>query len=233
MCRFKILVPNKNIIVSCGKCDDCIKSKSAVWVTRMQLEQQHHDQSLFVTLTYNSQCLPANNTLKPDDVTLFWKRLRKRLDKYNIKIRYFLVGEYGETRDRPHYHAIIFGIGKEFTKIIDQSWGKGFIYTGECNEKTIAYVANYATKKQQLNKEPNYDKETGQKRYPVYFRSSNRYGIGYKYADNMIKKLNQVKDFEIDNKIVINNKTKTIGTYLFNRIKNGVQWLKKKSRKAT
>lgn len=44
-------------------------------------------------------------------IQLFLKRLRKRLsDKYQIKkgaFRYFIVGEYGEKRHRPHYHGLL------------------------------------------------------------------------------------------------------------------------------
>jgi len=44
------------------------------------------------------------------DVQLFIKRLRKEQDsRGSSKIKYYLVGEYGDLTKRPHYHAAIFG----------------------------------------------------------------------------------------------------------------------------
>lgn len=51
----------------------------------------------------------TDGDLHREDITNFIKRLRKFLDKDDIKIRYFGCGEYGDLGKRPHYHLIIFG----------------------------------------------------------------------------------------------------------------------------
>jgi len=60
---------------------------------------------------------PAHaDSLIKRDVQLFVKRLRKDQDARGLaKIRYYLVGEYGDQTKRPHYHAAIFG--EDFTTI--------------------------------------------------------------------------------------------------------------------
>lgn len=49
------------------------------------------------------------------------KRLRKSYEK---PIRYFACGEYGDEKERPHYHAILYGIGinKEDREYIKRAW---------------------------------------------------------------------------------------------------------------
>ena len=48
--------------------------------------------------------------LSKDDVQKFLKRLRKKLSKYDedCRIKYFIKGEYGDEKARPHYHGIVF-----------------------------------------------------------------------------------------------------------------------------
>lgn len=73
---------------------------------RLLLEMRRYEYSYFVTLTYSNLTLPRNEngvpTLSKSDLQKFFKRLRKR-----ISFKYFAVGEYGEDKGRPHYHAII------------------------------------------------------------------------------------------------------------------------------
>ena len=120
--------------VPCGQCHGCRLERSRQWALRCVHEAQLHDQSSFITLTYDDEHLPEGATLVKRDFQLFMKRLRKAL--HPIKIRYFMCGEYGENAfqgtfsqdkrrratqekhlqqykisalGRPHYHAIIFG----------------------------------------------------------------------------------------------------------------------------
>lgn len=67
-----------------------------------------NQECFFVTLTYADSVLPDSGTLNPDDVKKYIKRLRKNT---GVKLRYFLVGEYGEKTHRPHYHIIFFTNG--------------------------------------------------------------------------------------------------------------------------
>lgn len=109
------------IEVPCGKCLGCRLDYSRHWADRMMLEMQNHEESYFITLTYNDEHIPWNpmpdadtgeiidsvHTLRKRDLQLFLKRLRKH---FSDKILYFACGEYGEHSSRPHYHLIVFGL---------------------------------------------------------------------------------------------------------------------------
>lgn len=135
-------------------------------------------------------------------ITLFMKKLRKELDKYNIKFSYFAVGEHGDKKKRAHWHIIFFGIdnkilngvnignsGKNktiyYSKLIEKCWNYDKMNIGihtisDVNSKTIKYVANYTMKKMYKN-----EKE----KYPTIMRFSNQSKIGIKYARKYHKNL--------------------------------------------
>lgn len=87
--------------VPCGSCIGCRINKTSQWTFRLLLEQKNWDKASFITLTYDDDHLPSDASLHPEDLTLFWKRLRKNLD--GRKIKYFACGEYGDATQRPHY----------------------------------------------------------------------------------------------------------------------------------
>lgn len=101
-----------------------------------------HGDALFTTLTYDDDQVPKS--LSKRHLQLFLKKLRRRMDPH--KIRYFACGEYGEEEGRPHYHALLYGVSHWHIPLIEESWGKGFVYNGEVNEKTINYVTGYILK---------------------------------------------------------------------------------------
>jgi hypothetical protein len=130
----------------------------------------------------------------------FMKRLRKR---YGKKIRFFHCGEYGEKNNRPHYHAIIFGMDfedKELFQVRDeirlytsenlaQLWPYGFSTIGTVTMESCAYVARYVTKKQKgKDAEKHYirwDPLTGEgiPIEPEYATMSRKPGIGKTWFD--------------------------------------------------
>lgn len=72
-------------------------------------------------------------------------------------IRYYACGEYGDGQ-RPHYHAIVFGLGKHpkcdpkkriclDECVLKKAWEEGFIYCGTVTPASIRYVSNYVLKK--------------------------------------------------------------------------------------
>lgn len=82
------------------------------------------------------------------DVQLFNKRLRKHIDrKYNEKIRYYIVGEYGHKSLRAHWHIIYF-CRKEFQDVFNERfvcslWEKGRVDTDRCKGGAVNYCAGY------------------------------------------------------------------------------------------
>lgn len=142
-------------------------------------ESQMHKISSFISLTYNNQNIPKYNSLIPKDLTLFIKKLRKKL--YPKKIRYFACGEYGIKTKRPHYHSIIFGYWPEDVKYYKQTnqkdnlytsdsltkiWGKGHVVIGSVTFESASYTASYVTKK-----------ITGEKSFSHYGLREPEYGV--------------------------------------------------------
>lgn len=126
----------------------------------MEREMEVSKTAYFVTLTYAPETIPYNKyghkTLCKDDLTKFFKRLRRNHERSGFvienftnnlrptdKIRYYACGEYGEERDRPHYHAIIFNTSQ---KAIEKSWKLGQTHIVKANANTIGYVMKYLDK---------------------------------------------------------------------------------------
>lgn len=154
-CKNPIYV--NGIIAPCGKCFSCRRKYRRQWQLRLQHELLSYEGcAMFLTLTYNKDNLPLNNTLVKKDVQDFLKRLRKYYK--DIKIRYFAVGEYGDEKFRPHYHLIIYGLRAPEQKkksslnfkyslfLAEKIWKKGYCYVGYVNSQCIAYVSKYILK---------------------------------------------------------------------------------------
>lgn len=148
----------RTVEVPCGKCPACRKEKSKAWALRMVVESLYWKECIFLTLTYDDDhiptCAPTLTsqghltlpfTLCKDDVQRFWKRLRKAI--YPRKIRYYLCGEYGDNTFRPHYHAVVFGLGYADRPVVESCWRDGFVYLEDVNLATCNYVAGYVQKK--------------------------------------------------------------------------------------
>lgn len=143
------LTTTDKIPVPCGKCPPCMKRRTSGWSFRLVKEGDVSKSALFVTLTYNTENVPITEkgymSLSKVDVQKFFKRLRKQTDN---KIKYFIVGEYGTEKMRPHYHAILFNANAE---IIYRAWMKdlkpiGTIYIGTVSEASIGYTLKYMQK---------------------------------------------------------------------------------------
>ncbi len=161
----------------CGQCLPCRINKRRVWTHRLMLESFCHDLSCFVTLTYDDEHISENHSLVKRDVQLFMKRLRKAFEPR--KIRYYLAGEYGETTSRPHYHAILFGVGISDGEVIGNCWPHGHIMVGTCSRESIQYVAGYVTKKC-------VGKSDALGRLPEFSFMSRKPGLGAPALDNVV-----------------------------------------------
>ena len=177
------------LLVPCGRCLACRISKRREWSLRMLHELADYDDAMFLTLTYNDDNLPPNGSLVKADLQKFFKRLRKRLDADGRKIRYFACGEYGEQTQRPHYHAIIFGLSlrDEDKQLVMDSWDKMSWHVPQIRKQafgmvepdSIAYVAQYIDKKYTGDlARTEYEEKN---REPVFKVSS--LGIGKKFCD--------------------------------------------------
>ena len=126
----------------CGSCTGCRLEQSRQWAVRCFHESQLHKDNSFITLTYNPENLPADNSISKDELQRFFKRLRRKIEPK--KVRYFACGEYGDKTERPHYHAIVFNLPKPFDKYIRKAWKLGHIHIGTVTEASIFYTTKYA-----------------------------------------------------------------------------------------
>lgn len=146
-CKLKCYNPKifHGSIIPCGKCYACRLKRSQDWQIRLHEELRSSDGcALFMTLTYDDACLnivDGRAVLSRRDIQLFHKRVRKKIDK---RLNYFLVGEYGPTTLRPHYHVIYFGLDYTHLDIIGNEWNKGFYSGSLVSDGRISYVAKYS-----------------------------------------------------------------------------------------
>ena len=170
LCKFPIYLAKAGGIVPCGQCFTCRLNKARFWTFRLMMEAKLHERTFWTTITYNDEFLPVDaydirtgrvtgshplGTLFPAHIELFIKRVRKAIAPN--KIRYFLVGEYGETTFRPHYHVLFFGAGEEILRTLELCWTDpkskrvmGFIdreYCGPVTSQNARYTVGYTLKK--------------------------------------------------------------------------------------
>lgn len=193
----------------CGRCWGCRLERSRQWAMRCVHEASIREDNSFITLTYNDEHLPEGGSLVKADFQLFMKRLRRSLERSgrDLKenpVRYYMAGEYGEKRGRPHYHAILFGYDfadKQFYKnnaqgqpvFISESlsslWGMGDVAIGAVSFESAAYVARYVMKKWfGKDADEHYtDKSTGEIKLAEYCDMSRRPGIGRDWFNKWYK----------------------------------------------
>nr|WAE43366.1 MAG: replication initiator protein [Microviridae sp.] len=143
-CRYPYFLPSLSIYVPCGRCTSCRVTHARMWSVRLLHESSYYDHSIFATFTYDNGHLPLNNSLNKAEFQRFMKRLRKQV---NEPIKYYACGEYGDQLNRPHYHAIIFGMSQKQKILITAAWQMGFVYLGNVTIKSCRYVAQYIDKK--------------------------------------------------------------------------------------
>lgn len=174
----------------CNKCPECLKDYYTSWATRGSRELLRWESSVFITLTYDDDHLPKDNSLDKPELQRFLKRVKKYFGSTKENpIRQSYCGEYGGKTLRPHYHLILYNC--DFTdkkphyktdqghqvyqsKILSQLWGKGFAEFGYATPASVAYLTKYILKK----------KLRSERRTPLIIE---RDGITYEVAHEFIE----------------------------------------------
>lgn len=146
----------RRLQLPCGQCVGCRLERSRQWAIRCMHEASMHEANAFVTLTYDQEHFAPS--LDYRDFQLFMKRARKELGP----LRFYMCGEYGERTFRPHFHALLFGVGfldrYQWRKsasgfplfrspILEELWTAGSSEIGDVSFESAAYVARYVMKK--------------------------------------------------------------------------------------
>lgn len=203
------------------------------------LEAELHPQNAFLTLTYADEHLPVLSngraTLVHQDARDWLKRLRKKIEP--TKVRYFLVGEYGDESNRPHYHVALFnfppcrrgttGFGMSqpdwsrccaSCHMVGSTWGKGKVYVGSLETSSAQYVAGYVLKKMTRYDDPRLDG-----RDPEFARMSLKPGIGAYWMDEVASTFMQfnLEKTQVDVPSTLRHGSKhwPIGRYLQRRLR--------------
>lgn len=176
----------ERVDLKCRNCIGCRGDRARDVSLRASHEAMMVSASCFLTLTYDrghlpiitstlsaegqrqalerpATVMPYGGSLRRRDVELFMKRLRDYLHRhYGVRVRGYLVGEYGERSSRPHYHALLWGFdfghdrvpaGKSqgghpmwSSKLLDELWTHGFCRINEMGQEVAQYAAKYALK---------------------------------------------------------------------------------------
>ncbi len=145
--------------IACGQCRGCRLETARQWAVRCMHEAQMHERNCFLTLTYSDENLPADQSIN----VRHWQLFAKRMRFWQGPFRFYHCGEYGEQTNRPHYHALIFGLDffedRQLHKItkgghnlytceaLDELWKQGHVYIGELTQQSASYCARYSMKK--------------------------------------------------------------------------------------
>lgn len=184
-------------VLPCGQCRGCRAQYARDWAMRCMHEASMHEDNCFLTLTYDDEHLPPGGSLDRGAFALFMKRLRKQIEP--ARVRYFHVGEYGESTNRPHYHSLLFGfdpvdkvllsVRKGFPVFTSdrmrEAWPYGLHEIGSVTAQSAAYVARYVRKKITggWSRAKYGDKE------PEYGTMSRNPGIGASWIDKFAREV--------------------------------------------
>lgn len=171
-------------VVPCGKCHNCHIRRVSQWSFRLSVAEKHSISSWFITLTYDTKEVPITKqgfmSLQYKDVQKFLKKLRKR---NNHKLLYYVVGEYGKKRNRPHYHMLLFNL--ENPEYVIKEWTKGEVFFGSITDGSIGYVLKYMHKSTKSRYYRNDDREAS--------RGYMSKGLGLEYVTENAKAWHKAK----------------------------------------
>lgn len=192
------------LVRPCGVCIACRLNYSRSKAVRAVHELDSWDCSSFVTLTYDPDFLIYSPgaiapTVSRRDLQLFFKLLRRKIEP--LKISYMASAEYGESTQRPHYHAIIYGFDFSFdreywkkspegndlytSQLLSDAWGnKGHAVVGDVTFESAAYVASYTVKKLSGKKATEEYDDLG--RLPPFGAMSARPAIGRRWIEKWL-----------------------------------------------
>lgn len=112
------------MFTGCGSCLECTVANRKATAVTLHHESRYWKSASFITLTYNSENLPADGSIDPSHAADFVIQLRRFICRSHEscsknknksctgkcpKIKTFGCAEYGPKLSRPHYHLVVFG----------------------------------------------------------------------------------------------------------------------------
>lgn len=123
MCVSPLRVVNGSDVYSvpCGRCRECVSKRKNDWFTRLSFAADWADCAFFTLLSFDAEHynFDVNDlSIRANQIKICVTRLRNYFHRRygdNIKVKYYIASEFGERRDRLHYHALFFIKGIELT----------------------------------------------------------------------------------------------------------------------
>lgn len=161
------LVHEAQRLVPCGKCSECLNQRSKMYALRCLMEAREHSEVCSLILTYDKPHL-GDGRLHYDHVRAFFKRLRRYVEYRYGKtgLKFFVCGEYGDKKKRPHWHMMVFGWkpdkDREEFKLypsgstkqlrnkslkLQELWRQGYVDVSTFDDTHAFYIARYVQKK--------------------------------------------------------------------------------------
>lgn len=235
MCKKGIYLESKNQTVPCGQCMPCRINKGRLWSARIIMEDLTNYQATgcvsgFLTLTID----PKHEKLVPSDdgcpVTTLEKRKTqqwvKNLQKKHGKFGYYLIGEYGDTTWRAHYHMAVFPQYATQISGIVEDWKKGFTTATPLTPERARYLANYTAKK--LTKA--HDERLALHQEPEFRCSSSTPPLGSEFARTLVRHYSQKRQLQllrergdIERTFRFDGRVYPIPTFILNRVRKELE----------
>lgn len=151
-------------IMPCGFCAGCRADKVRLYEIAASYEMAKHRVCSFVTFTYRDTDLYPNlvtgKLYRPDMTccaTLNRKHFSSRLQVLREYVRtklpsfrdysFIINGEYGDSFNRPHHHAVFFGLDFDQEKLFSEvMWKDGDVQVLPVTPGAIRYVIKYFEK---------------------------------------------------------------------------------------
>ena len=180
--------------VPCHRCKGCVIDRITMWDRRLSFEYVNNP-STFFTLTYDDYHLPFNRgfvlpTFRLKDYQNFTHRLRYLVNQLypNLKIKFASCSEYGEKKNRPHFHGICFGLSpKEFRGLFYEAWSCGLVDVGAVRKGGIRYIMKYMSKQIYGEQQLREYFDTGRESPSMYFSKGLGLGWFISQFDNIAK----------------------------------------------
>lgn len=139
-CYTPIWLDKQKTYVPCGRCYACQMNHRAEWDLRLRLQNLDSVDSAFVTLTYSDQ-LVDKIALNKKHIQNYFQSIRHSFR--DLKLKYYAIGEYGEKKGRPHYHALIFCSTEFDVNHFHLFWPYGIVEVDPVTDADIHYVTKW------------------------------------------------------------------------------------------
>lgn len=142
------------LVVPCGHCDECVRSRCNDWSLRLGTELERPlspgARNIFVTLTLSDEFY--NPDVRPSVyLRRFFERFRQT---YHKPLKHWFSFEYGSNpycTHRLHFHGILFDCALS-NRELRELWHYGRIHVGDyCNTRTAKYITKYIMKSTALH----------------------------------------------------------------------------------